>query len=413
MKLWLAAAAVIAMSINTASAQSSALKVTDHLTVPQWVNPATPGELRGRVILPSTDGSSRPIANAKVAMSDQEGMSLTATADEAGNFLMKGVEPGLYALTARADGAFACCAMHVVDQDMASADVLPREVEVAAAAIDYTIVKSSILRYLPPFSKDQPYSMQGADLASISSQVVGDNLFRVKQTAGGLKGRILVAGAQGKQLGDAGLLNIFLVAKGDVVDRVVSNGDGSFEFANVSPGEYSILALGQAGLGMAGFELVDEAVAEANSSNARVGLDGRTLVGNYDPCCCCETFSMQIAPLPLAISACEVITTEEVIASEEIPMEEGFVNQDGVMLDEFGNPIATDQFGNPIGSGGAAGGAPAGGGYSGGGGGFSGGGGGGFGGGLGGLAGLAALAAIGSDDDSNILDTPVPASPAR
>lgn len=404
--------AVCGLAVSTATAQSTSLDVTDHLTVPQWVNPETPGELKGRLILPAADGSSRSIANAVVVMTDRDGKTVRSRTDDAGNFLLNGVEPGVYALTARADGVFACCAMHVVSQDMASADVLPKQVEVAAAAIDYTIIKTAILRYLPPFSADNPYTIANADLQGISGRVVGENLFRVSQTDGGLKGRIHVAGAQGKTLGDAGLLNVFLVHKGEVVDRVLSKRNGTFEFADLAPGEYSILAIGQAGLGMAGFELVDESLAsqvlQKADGSALVGSDSRTLVATYnDPCCCCCTeFSMQIAPLPQAIESFEEIIYEEPIVTEESivsdPAMEGAV-------DEFGNPIGGEGFGDPaLGGNGALTGSGAGGG------GFAGGGGGGgFGGGLGGLAGLAAIAAIiGNDNNNDQLVTPAPpASP--
>lgn len=433
MKRLLAVIALIGLTISASEAQSTSLQVTNHLTVPQWVNPSTPGELTGRVILPSTDGSIEPVADAVVVMTDREGVTLRAKTNESGKFVVSGVEPGVYALTARAKGVFACCAMHVVDESMASANVLPGSVEVAAAGIDYTVIKSSILRYLPPAGKDSGLTIADADLQGISARVVGESLFRVMQTDGGLKGRIHVAGAEGKQLGDAGLLNIFLVHQGEVIDRVVSKRNGTFEFSDVPAGEYSILALGQAGLGMAGFELVDESLTSRVSRNALDGganreTQSRTLVANFNDVCCCEEFSMQIAPLPQAI-----VAVEEVCCEEGIIVEEGIIGEDVLAVDEFGNPIGGvdqfgnpiggfDQFGNPIGEGaglggqgvGASGGALGGGGFAGGGG--AGAGGGGFGGGLSGLAGLAGLAAIAGTSDNNNggnLAPPPPASPAR
>ena len=245
-------------------------------------------------------------------MTDRQGKTLRAKTNDAGMFTMKGVEPGVFALTARGKGVFACCAMHVVNDETASSDMLPRQVEVAAAAIDYTIVKSAILRYLPPSPKDNSYSILNADLQGISDKVVGENLFRVKQIDGGLKGRIHVAGAEGKQLGDAGLLNIFLVHRGEVIDRVISRRNGSFEFGDIAPGEYSILALGLSGIGMAGFELVDEAVAnQISADSSRTSSTGETFVAVFDQCCCCcDEFAMQIAPLSQAIVAVEEVWSE-------------------------------------------------------------------------------------------------------
>ncbi|MFG0268091.1 MAG: carboxypeptidase regulatory-like domain-containing protein [Rhodopirellula sp. JB055] len=411
MKRFAAFAGMLAMTMTVAVAQDSTsqdsnVKLNNHLTVPQWVNPAVAGELSGRLILPSTDGTSETIADATVVMTDASGKTLRSKSNAEGEFTFSDVNPGVYALSARADGVFACCAMHVVSDDMASSEMYPKTAEIAAAGIDYSIIKSSIIRYLPPAGKDSLTSIAKADLKGISSQVVGENLFRVAQTNGGMKGRIHMAGAEGRSLTDAGLLNIFLIHDGETIDRVVSNRDGSFEFAGVEAGEYSILAIGLSGLGMAGFELVDEATA--NAETAMVNASGETFVGfghrQNNCCCCCTQFAMQVAPLPMAIEACNEVVIGESIVVEETIVDEGMIVEDGLgaPVDAFGNPV--DSFGNPVGGGGFAGG----GGYAGG------GGGGGFGGGLGGIASLAGLgivaAALDDDDDNNVFPPP-PASP--
>ncbi|WDQ17942.1 carboxypeptidase-like regulatory domain-containing protein [Rhodopirellula sp. P2] len=406
MKRFAALAGMLAMTMTIAVAQDSNIKLNDHLTVPQWVNPEVAGELSGRLILPSADGSSETIADATIVMTDASGKTLRSQSNAEGDFTFSGVNPGVYALSARADGIFACCAMHVVSDDMASSDMYPKTAEIAAAGIDYSIIKSSIIRYLPPAGKDSLTSIANADLKGISSQVVGENLFRVAQSNGGMKGRIHMAGAEGRTLSDAGLLNIFLIHDGETVDRVVSNRDGSFEFAGVEPGEYSILAIGLSGLGMAGFELVDEATA--NTETALVNANNETFVGfghRKHNNCCCPQFAMQVAPLPMAIQACnEVVITESIVVEETI-IDDGMIVEDGfgTAVDAFGNPV--DSFGNPVGGGGFSGG---------GGGGFSGGGGGGgFGGGLGGIASLAGLGIIAAslDDDDDSVFPPQPASP--
>jgi uncharacterized membrane protein YgcG len=186
----------------------------------------------------------------------------------------------------------------------------------------------------------------------------------------------------------------------------VSNRDGSFEFAGVEAGEYSILAIGLSGLGMAGFELVDEATA--NAETAMVNAKGETFVGfghrQNNCCCCCTQFAMQVAPLPMAIEACNEVVIGESIVVEETIIDEGMIVEDGLgaPVDAFGNPV--DSFGNPVGGGGFAGGGGC----------AGGGGGGGFGGGLGGIASLAGLgivaAALDDDDDNNVFP-PQPASP--
>ena len=407
--------AACALLAAPAAAQSKNLAVTDHLTVSQWVNPATPGELSGQVILPSANGSAQAIANAVVVMTNQDGEKFRGSTDENGQFVITGVQAGVYALTARADGVFACCAMHVVDGEMVAADQLPQRVDISAAAIDYTVVKTSILRYLPPARGQNSYTIDDVDLAGISDRVAGDRSFRVSQSDGGLKGRLHIAGARGATLGDAGLLNVFLVHQGEVVDRVVSLQDGTFVFVDVAPGEYSILALGQAGLGMAGFELIDESTVNQFAGRVRgvkaITQNDRTLTSIHGDPLCCREFAMQVAPLPQAMECCEAEVYEEPILIDEC--DDCVAGCDACeAVDECGNSICeADSCCNPLGGAGfsSVGFSSVGGGGGGGGGGA---GGGGFGGGFLGLAGLAGLAGLGGGDDP-IIVPPDPVSPVR
>ncbi|MEM6777118.1 MAG: carboxypeptidase-like regulatory domain-containing protein [Planctomycetota bacterium] len=396
-----AALVIVASSVVAQSnfPGQSAVETTNQLTMPQWVHPATPGKLPGKLILPAADGSFDVVPNAVLLLTDADGQSIKTKSDENGAFSFSDVLPGVYALTARARNAFACCAMHVVPDHMAAADQFPESVEISAAAIDFVTIKSSIIRYLPPVLNDTRFEIAGADLAALSSRVVGGRSFRVLQTEGGLKGRIHMAGATGSSLNDAQLVNVFLIHEGETVDRVVSNHLGIFEFENVSPGEYSILALGQAGMGMAGFELVDASILP---ESIPLGSNGKTLTAQVQVPDASGEFSMQVAPLPQAAEGWQVIirpenepeeVVDEPIYDEVLP--EVVYDQFGNPIDAFGNPIGqygtpVDQFGNPI-----DGGFSGGGGTSGGGGGGYGGGGGGFGGG-GGLGGLASLAGLGA-----------------
>lgn len=421
-------ASMVLLTMCVASAQESSPKSTDHLTVPQWVSPETPGEISGRVVLPSASRGPSVIANATVVMTSDSGVSVRGKTDSKGHFKLVGVEPGVYAMTARTAGIFACCAMHVVDRNSELAKQLPSDVELSAATIGYTLIKSSILRYLPPTGNVSPISIASADLGSVSSFAVNPTPFRVMQTDGGLRGQIRLAGAEANS---AGLSNVFLVHDGEIVDRVVSRADGSFAFSEIAAGDYSVLALGQGGVAMIGFELIGkDELASLSRSNGTETLvvqsgpapelvPGDSVVvppGQSLSVILPGELMLQVAPLSQAVESLEEIDEEE--SDEELmPLTDmGPVDQFGNPIggfDQFGNPISGfDQFGNPIGGGTAGGGA-----LGGGGGGFAGGGGGGgMSGGLGGLAslaGLAGLAAIGSDDNnSGTLAPPAPASPS-
>ncbi|TWU03773.1 carboxypeptidase-like regulatory domain-containing protein [Neorhodopirellula pilleata] len=447
----IALAGLVLMTMTVALAEETSLKSTNYLTVPQWVSPETPGELTGRVVLPSSSGSLSTIADATVVMTNDRGASVRGKTDSQGKFKLSGVESGVYAMTARAKGVFACCAMHVVDGQ----SQFPSEVELSAAAIDYSLIKSSIIRYVPPAGKFSPVSIEAADFSSVSAFAVNATPFRVMQSDdGGLRGQIRLAGAD---VDTAGLNNVFLVQDGEIIDRVVTDESGRFQFEKVNTGDYSIMALGQRGMAMIGFELVGEleqvsfnnfngqqTLVVQNTPSAPEAISRGQIVlpaGQKLSITLPNEVIVQIAPLPQAVESVEEASDEPL--DEGVILEEGFPMADALPVDQFGNPISGfdqfgnpitgfDQFGNPIsgspgmgglggapGAGGAAGGGALGGGGATGGGGFAGGGGagaGGLGGGLGGLASLAGLAGIAAatsnDNNSGTLAPPPAASPA-
>ena len=418
----------IFVGLLMAPAASAQQDFIDHLTVNQWVHPTEDGTLVGRVVIPSGQGNLEAVAGASVAMLSRDGQVLRTDAktNAKGAFLMKGVEPGVYALMAQADNVFACCAMHIINDETAADHDFPAEAEISAAKVDYTMVNTAMIRYLPPKVRDTNVSMGSVELASLAGRVCGQDLFRVAQHAGGMRGQLHTAGARGAELNGARMTNVFVIKDGLEVARAITDELGSFEIETLEPGDYSLLAVGPDGLGLVGFELVDPVVA-AQAAKALSSGD-LTLVAKLGGGCCTQ-FAMQVAPMP------EVVDVVEEAVVSEVPVESvcggcgdsmgacecgvtvdacgcgtplSGVAGDGVVLDEFGNPIPGGGYVPAGGGGGFSGGGTYGGG--GGGGGFIGGGGGG---GLAGLAGVAGVIAATTSDDSpsNIIVPPSP-SPA-
>lgn len=382
---------------STSNAQSELVLPGEDYTFPQWVNPATSGELSGRLFIPVTDGSRAYVGGASIVMTYPDGEILRAQTNSSGQFVLKSVRAGGCTLVARADGAFACIAVHIAGTNSPSTERLPRELEVGAVAVDYSVLKTAIVRYLPPLGDEEMQPMPSVDWGSVGKRLDRTKFFRVLQSNGGVKGNLSVAGTPSQ----AGFVNVFLLHEGGIIDRVLSDCDGGFTFQGVAPGEYGLMATGQAGLGVVGFELV----SGVSGATSRYSVDSteETLVNNLIADDFTSGFSMEMASL-----------AQTMAILKEMP--EGQLATDdpsNPAVDQFGNPIGGSGFGDPGMGGGAGGGGSAGGGGFGGGG--SGGGGGGFGGGLGGLAGIAAIAAIaGSDNDNDPLVTPpLPASPAR
>jgi uncharacterized membrane protein YgcG len=381
--------------------------IVDHLTMNQWVSPVTDGVLEGQVFLPEDTGQSKALTDISIAIMSRDGKVLRGKTNEKGEFTIKDVVPGIYALTARGDNVFACCAMHVIER----IEGFPSVAEVSVANVDYTVVNTAIIRYLPPNVQSSDVSISNIKLDALANQVCGNELFRVAQFNGGMKGRLHLAGAVGTDLQGADLTNVFIFKDGMQIDRAVTDEKGQFAINKIDPGFYSLLAIGNGGVGLIGFELVDESALTETVSNQ--SADGsETLVGlrhRHKGGCCCQEFAMQVAPMPEIVSCVEEVIVEQPVAGcggcGTCDACVGVVDT-GVVVDEA---VVMDGFGTPV----AGGGFVPGGGFSGGGGGFSGGGGGGFGG--GGLASLIPLITLPFildeiDDDDPII-IPVAASP--
>lgn len=364
--------------VPTAMAQSN---MVNHLTMNQWVRVSDSGQLKGRVFLPQLGEKIEALEGVDVAISSRDGEIIRGKSNAKGEFVVEGINPGVYALTARGDNVFACCAMHVVDSQ---SDKYPEIADISLANVDYTTVNTAVIRYMPPKAKTDFGAIESAQLDGLANLVCGEDLFRVAQSAGGMRGRLHLAGANGVSLAGVELTNVFLFKNGMELDRTLTDEEGKFSFASVAPGQYSILAVGASGVGLMGFELVDE--SKVGETAALTGNDASRLVGFRHKGRCCEQFSMQVAPMPEVVCCVEEvieIVEDECHDCEEVVIEEEIIDE-GMCC--------------PLSGAGYAG-------YGGGGGGGAGAGGWG---GLAALAGLAAVAAaIGNDDSGIIIASPV------
>ncbi|MFG0262584.1 MAG: carboxypeptidase regulatory-like domain-containing protein [Novipirellula sp. JB048] len=378
------------------------------LTISQWVSPASSEALTGRVVVPSINGAAKAIADAKITLLSSDGTLWRATSDEVGRFTITDVPAGVYSVTAKTDEVFACSALHVVDAQGAAGADFPSEVEIAAASIDYTMIKNAVIRYLPAKTLGAEVALPTENLNDVAERVCGDQYLRVMQSDGGMSGSLRLAGGT---LHAAGLTNVFVAKEGEVVARTVTDGEGNFQIDELPPGEYSLLAVGPAGVGFAGFELVGhEGGLEKQSTTDgdeklihRLGHRGSH----------CPSFKMQVAPMPQIIHCCDGGGIEEgpIVDGCGCGAPEPIVGDGEIVFDGLGTPLDGGYV--PVGGyggygyGGYGG---YGGGYGGGGGGF---GGGGFGG-IAALAGIGGLIAVAVDDDDNpVIIPPDPISPIK
>ncbi|MEL6107131.1 MAG: carboxypeptidase-like regulatory domain-containing protein [Planctomycetota bacterium] len=340
----------------------------------QWVRANQDGMVQGRVVVPRSEGISA-LRDGVVSLVDERGMYVArdVKSDQTGRFELENVKPGVYTLMINGDEAFACCAMHVVSSNVAVQD----EFVVAAGAIDYEVVRSAAVRYLPAGSKQSSaVSFDPSVNPMATDRAVSDDWFRVRLSDGGLKGGLSRAGFAEEMA--APKANVLIFRDGVEVARTLTDASGKFFIPNLPTGSYSVLGSGEFGLGVVGFELVDESFTAAKVQPK----DASRLV--QQPGAASDELVLQVAPLP---GAGEVI--EERVIDEQI-IDLGIVDDGGVLQGGIvgGGPIG----GGPAGGGGV--------------------------GGRGRLRGIlpiglgAAGLAIALADDSDAIITPIEASPA-
>jgi uncharacterized membrane protein YgcG len=380
-------AAVCCSASSEVSAQALSLK--------QWVK-AEEGLVHGVVVSGQANGVAEGIAGVDVYISRRGEETLHATTDSEGRFAFENVDSGVYAMSVWQDRLLAASALQVIDASDDIGGRYPSSTVVSTADVDRPTIKTALIRYLPAGVRTPAQILSDVDLDGLAGKLGSPgNSIRIAQSNGGLVGRLYLAGANADNLQGAAMSNVFILQDGDQIDRALTDQTGAFVFEDLKPGLYSMLAIGPGGVGLIGFELTSESIEQ---TAARLEKDGEQLVRKLEDAS--DELSMQLAPVPEAVDSLDGLMGEPGEAVDGIPL----------VLDGFNEPVL-DGCCTPLCGGGMSGGSGSG--SAGGGGGFGGGGGGGFGGGglsgVGALVGIAALAAVGSDD--NAVFIPRPASP--
>ncbi len=372
-------------AMGVVHAQSPANQVV----ITQCVLPTQPGEFKARVVMPFQSGVTA-VPNSRVTLHGQKGAIHHGMTNIHGDVTLSDVAPGVYAMTAKADGVFACYSMHVLQPG--GDQKCPDKAEIACALVNARQFETIVMPYVA--------SHHSRDELTTSDGVLVKHMDRLQKAADPVvlsSGRVV--GHLSSATNEAAeQMNVFLFKNRKVIGRAISNQKGRFEFEDLQPGVYSLVAVGPHGLAAVGFELVEQV-----AGTARVDRRGPNFVSLLQQPPVDATLDLEVIPMTEE-------EIEEVIGVEEMEEEEEDDDDPLVMFDDLGNPLATgdvplDGVGAPF-AGGGGGGFVGGGG----GGGFAGGGGGS--GGLGSSAGIAAIAGVAAavSNDSDDLFVPQAAS---
>ncbi len=322
-----------------------------------WACLDADGNIQGHVFTLSDGGTSSPQGNAGVVLTSGNTVVAEAMTDADGRFTIKGVEPGVYGLTATSETAFAAHAVQVLPHAPETDGFV---VSVYASSMSRGKV-DEVLRglWLPAPTGATPPAFGPLSQPAMPLQ----QSQRVTMRGGVVTGQLGFSSGYG--VPESHVVKVF--RGGSLVATAQVARDGSFSFSPESAGVYD-LVVGGVGFGSLGFEVVDESGTSVTSTSS----DGKSR---------------------FVSTAANVLQQGSLMVPVIMPSESG--EGEGEVVEEeeiLGPPVVGGGFAGP-------------GGFVGGGGGF-GGGGGGLGGGLGGAGGLlgaaglaAGIAALADDDD--------------
>ncbi len=308
---WMVAAlATVSFSISSGSVLGEA---TDHLTVTQWVRPSEPGVFEAQVVVPRGRGTMAAVQNAQVRLAGPDGFEARGVTDENGDVKIEGVEPGVYAMTVRAEGMVGWHAMHVVDPQQTGDGVLADKAVVSPALITAQQFNEMVKPYWENEYTLDDLTLQEVDVVKLVDQIRGNERSQVSRQANGLEGNVYAATTRKGVTPSAGELSslevaenssVILVRGRTEVARTVTGDSGRFFFPDLQPGVYSLVMANRDGIAAVSFELIDGAdadnaslVSSDDKQFVRTGLFNSCFSCQVAPVCCGEEFVMD--PLPM------------------------------------------------------------------------------------------------------------------
>ena len=308
-----------------------------HLVVQQWVAAGPEGRIDAVIVAPDVPADTLQAGSVKVTLVSQDGAIYRAERSAESNvqYSFVGVPGGVYTLVTRGPNLAACYALHVVESQGEAFDPRHHRLEIGAAPMRINKVRNAVIRYMPstiPFVAD----FGGADGPKAMSALHASGTLSVAQTAGGLRGRIYRAGSAQSQLAGAAETNVLLYQNRELIAQAITDEDGAFSIETLTPGSYSVIAIGPDGIGVVGFQLVEEVLARRSPSSG----DGRQLVA-LQASASQPQLELQLAPSGLESPAIDELIQDETSQPETLPPgEAGLPVEPGAMQGPPGGSMA-------------------------------------------------------------------------
>lgn len=222
-------------------------------TVSQWIKPSETGLFECQVVIPSEDGQSIGLSNARVEVTGHNARKAIAITDKAGIATIPGITPGDYTLTVWGKGYVAWQSLHFLALDDDRFGGTPSQAVITPAAIDLELFE----KMATPYISGSPSLDENTDInpeATPSDKIKGVYMPEIMLTNGGLAGIIvakIVTSEESLTSSEIGVAEnhlVFVIDRDQHVRQTVTNEKGEFFAENVSAGLHSVIVVGRLGI---------------------------------------------------------------------------------------------------------------------------------------------------------------------
>lgn len=219
----------------------------------QWVQADSEGSVRGVIYNAGLSGAG---FEGSIVLRSPQGEKITGDVDDAGNFRIPSVAPGVYSLIYKGESLFAALALHVLESSSENGE--GRGAIVPAAALDPKRAIATIARYQPArLPQEIPAEGSSIEPAFSVSETPTGIASVMRNVDGGMSGRLVCAGMTEQGAVAASGLNVLVLKDGVVRAQVVSDSEGSFTTEQLEPGSYGLIISGAMGYAAIGIELIE------------------------------------------------------------------------------------------------------------------------------------------------------------
>lgn len=299
MRAAITAFSLLAVGICTLPSQDSfADDTVIRPTVSQWVQAAETGLLECQVVVPTDNGKSVALPNARVEIKGANKRKAVAFTDDQGIARLPGISPGDYTLSVWSESYVGWQSLHFFASDDDRFGPLPNQAVVTPANISSDLFLEMATPYvseIPELTNQSAHVSETINSAgnkrphAVKGVQIPELILRDGSVKGHLITTIKTDDIRQKDYSFAPVENtlVFIVDQQLRIRQTVTDEEGRFFIENAIPGLQSIIVVGRNGIAASSLMVVDPTLTTQITTT-----DGQRFVTDLEPD---STFSLEIA----------------------------------------------------------------------------------------------------------------------